>query len=259
MGAQIARRAARAHDFLRRTLAFSPALTLCAIDRADWPRHAETDTYGVTHVIGDSDLVTGTQPADAWNDVRDYLAQALPEPVVVTLARLCGNDPRHPAAPSLAGIAYALIAHDLAHLYAQSANVVFPRPWLAEAFANYALVSVLAATDTGMLARVGALAAATASLSEPTPSLSQFDAEFGRMPVIPSVLAHLALTREVLRVHAQSGAAPLRRMFDCFRDGANRPLDDRDLAKLLVTHVHPAFADMQRRLNHQDKDDCATA
>jgi hypothetical protein len=195
-------------------------------------------------VIGDAELVTGTQPADAWNEVRDFLAHALPDPVVGNLVRRCGSDLRNPKAPSLAGVAYALIAHDLAHLYAQSANIAFPRPWLAETFANYALVAVLGATDTGTLARIAALATATASLADDTPTLAQFDAEFRQMPVIPSVLCHLALTRSVLRLHAEAGPAPLRRMFDCFRDRPNLRVDDRELATLLATEVHPAFADM---------------
>src|SRR6516165_6063962 len=57
--ARIARRAERAYWILRRTLDVAPPIRLLVLDRADWPRHAEREEFGVVHLTAAGDLVVG--------------------------------------------------------------------------------------------------------------------------------------------------------------------------------------------------------
>src|SRR5205085_9024849 len=98
------------------------------------------------------------------------------------------------------------------HAFTDARGVRFPRRWLGEAFANYAMVAVLGETDPMGLRRLGALAQAAEALGDHTPSLAQFEAQFGRMEVMASVLAQLALTRGVYETYAAARAAPLARL-----------------------------------------------
>lgn len=209
--ARLARRAERAYWLLRQTLGFAPELRLRVLDRTAWRAHADTTDFGVMHVNGDGDLVVGAEPADAWTDVSAWLADHLDPHTRAELTRVHGEDPRT-RGPALGPLAEALIAHELGHLFAQAGRARFPARWLAEAFANYALVAVLGETDPIGLRRLGSLADAATTLQPYTPSLGQFESSFGRMDVVPSVLAQLTLTRGVYQAYAAVHTAGLRDM-----------------------------------------------
>ena len=74
------------------------------------------------------------------------------------------------------------------------------------------MVAVLGETDPAGLRRLGSLADAAATLSGHTPSLDAFEAGFGGMDVVPSVLAQLALTRGVYQAYAAVHTKGLREM-----------------------------------------------
>jgi hypothetical protein len=243
--ARLARRAERAYWLLRQTLDIAPTLRLRVLDRAAWRRYAEADEFGVMHVNAAGDLVVGAEPADAWTGVSAWLADHLDADTRTQLVRIHGADPRT-RGPALGPLAEALIAHEIGHLFAAAADVRFPARWLAEAFANYAMVAVLGETDPIGLRRLGSLADAAATLRAHTPSLAQFDAEFGRMDVVPSVLAQLALTRGVYQTYAAAQAAPLARLATLFGPAA-RALDASmthtvGLRQHLALHAHATLA-----------------
>jgi hypothetical protein len=191
------------------------------------------------------DLIVGAEPADAWTDVSAWLADHLDAETRAQLTRIHGEDPRT-RGPALGPLAEALIAHELGHLFAQAAQARFPTRWLAEAFANYAMVVVLGETDPIGLRRLGSLADAAATLASHTPSLAEFEARFGRMDVMPSVLAQLALTRGVYQAYAAAQGAPLARLATIFGP-AGRALDvpmahPAGLRQHLALHAHATLA-----------------
>jgi hypothetical protein len=244
--ARIARRAERAYWYLRHALDAAPRVCLLVLDREAWHEHAETTEYGVTHVNGAGELVVGAEPADAWTDISAWLADHLDKPALGLLLRVHGQNLRTHG-PALGALAECLIAHELAHAFAEAAGVRFPRRWLGEAFANYAMVAVLGETDPMGLRRLGSLAQAAEPLRDHTPSLAQFESEFGRMDLMASVLAQLALTRGVYQTYAAAQAAPLGRLFDMFRTTAAGRMTiaaDHDLMRALSLHAHPTLAEI---------------
>jgi hypothetical protein len=97
------------------------------------------------------------------------------------------------------------------------------------------------------LRRLGSLAQAAEALRDHTPSLSQFEAQFGRMDVTASVLAQLALTRGVYETYAVAQAAPLGRMFRLFgtkTTAAMTECADHDLLRALSLHAHATLAEI---------------
>jgi hypothetical protein len=239
---RIAQRARNAYEFLGDALGVTPQLTLRVLGRADWHEHADAPIYGVTHVTQGGHLVVGAEPADAWRSVSRHLSRHLTSRALARLIDVHGADAAVPGGPSLDRLAETLIAHELAHVMAEQAGVAFPRAWLREAFANYALVAVLGETDPAGLLLVGSLAEAAATLDDGMPTLAQFEARFGRMDVVQSVLAELAITRGAYAAYASAGTAPLARLFAVFRGGSPRRGVECALAGMLASRVHPAIA-----------------
>jgi hypothetical protein len=250
---RIARRAEQAYWLLRQVLGVAPRVRLVVLDRRHWSQHADTPEYGITHVNHAGMLVTGADPAIAWTAISRWLARHLDTRTLGTLLRVHGVD-ASTGGPALQDVAESLIAHELAHLACEQHSVQFPRLWLGEAFANYALVAALAENDPAGLRRLGSLAEAGVTLARHTPSLAQFEASFGSLPVVPSVLAQLALTRAVYETYAHAQAAPLARLFRLFgprsRTAAHigrEPDADHELGRLLARHAHPSLADIPER------------
>jgi hypothetical protein len=246
-GERIARRALAAYRLLGQTLGTTPELSLLVLSSDDWERHAEVPSYGVTHVAGGGELIVGAEPADAWHSVTGFFAQRLSPAACAQLARLHGVDAANRKGPDLTGLAETLIAHEIAHVIATESSVKFPRHWLGEAFANYALVAVLGETDPAGLRLLGSLAEAAATLTDAMPTLARFEAEFGRMDVVPSVLAELAIARGVYAAYAVDHTAPLARLFATFRDIRDSRDADYELGRMLATRVHPAIAAIPSR------------
>ena len=246
-GERIAQRALAAHRLLGAALGTAPELSLLVLSRDDWDRHADVSSYGVTHVAAGGELIVGAEPADAWHAVSEFLAQRLSAGACAELADLHGVDATNGRGPDLARLAETLVAHEIAHLAARQSDVEFPRRWLEEAFANYALVAVLGETDPAGLRLVGSLAEAAATLTDAMPPLARFEAEFGQMDIVPSVLAELAITRGVYAAYAVDGTAPLARMFATFRSDRHHRDADYELGRMLATRVHPAIAAIPAR------------
>jgi hypothetical protein len=246
---RIARRAEHAYWLLRQTLGVAPQVRLHVLDRAHWVGRADTAEFGVVHVNAGGALVVGTDPAIAWTALSRWLARHLDARTLAMLIRVHGEDPRT-GGPALQEVAEGLIAHELAHLVCEQQGVRFPRAWLGEAFANYAMVATLAESDPAGLRRLGSLAEAAATLARFTPALADFEARFGRMAVVPSVLAQLVLTRSVYGTYAVAQAGPLARLFRLFGpastlgDPAAEPDADFELGRLLATHAHPTLAEI---------------
>ena len=241
--ARVAQRTERAYWYLRRLFGFTPRFRLLVLGRDDWGRYAEVPTFAVPHLTAGGHLIVGSEPAAAWHGVSRELAALLPAAKVRALVKVHGQDRSFPAGPDLAGVADALLAHEVAHLFAAQANLAFPRRWLAEAFANYALVAVLGETDTAALHRVGTLADATALLADATPTLAEYEAAEGSLDIVPSVLVQLGLTRGVFAAYAQAQAEPLARWFAQARAAPFVPgahVADAELAQMLARDVHPA-------------------
>jgi hypothetical protein len=239
---RIARRLEHAYWLLRRTLDVAPPVRLVVLDRADWGRFAARDDFGVVHLNDAGDLVVGAEPAQAWSHLSAWLSVALDGRSLQTLVRLYGRDP-HSGGPALGSLAEALVTHELAHRFATHAGARFPRRWLDEAFANYAMVAVLGETDPMGLRRLGALAQAVERLDVELPSLARFEAAYGTLELVPSVLAQLALTRGVYQTYAVAGTAPLARMLRLFLPAvAPAKLPHLEIARLLGLHAHPTLA-----------------
>jgi hypothetical protein len=242
--ARLARRAERAYWLLRQALEVAPALRLRVLDRTAWRALRDAPAFGVMHVDVDGTLVVGAEPAAAWTEVSAWLAAHLDADTLAQLTRIHGEDPRT-RGPALGPLAEALIAHEVGHLFAEAVGARFPARWLAEAFANYAMVVALGETDPIGLRRLGSLADAASTLGEHLPSLAQFESSFGRMDVMPSVLAQLALTRGVYQAYAAAQAAPLARLAVLFGPAA-RALEttphSAGLRQHLALHAHPTLA-----------------
>jgi hypothetical protein len=240
---RVAARAMAAQQVLFVELGVAPRLSLRVLDRREWMRDAAAVPYGVTHVGSRGELVVGAEPADAWQQVSVFFADRLHRSELAGLVRVLGVDPTNRRGPSLAGLSEALIAHDIAHLLATQQRVAFPTRWLAEAFANYALIAVVADADTDAMRAIGALAEAAATIDGGMPTLAEFEHGFGQMDSVGSVLAELAITRAVYPAYAAQSTRPLARLFDAFRGGRARDAD-HELGRLLTTRVHPSLADV---------------
>jgi hypothetical protein len=243
-GERLAQRTERAYWFLRKLFGVTPRFRLLVLSREDWPQYAEVPTYGVAHATHDGHLVVGAEPADEWHAISRFLALHLAAPTLRALVKVHGADREHPSAPDLTGVAEALLAHELAHLIADQAGACFPRRWLAEAFANFALIAVLGETEPSMLHRVGSLAEAARELAVLTHTVAEFEAADGALEPAHAVLTQLALTRAAFAAYADAHVAPLARWFAAAvsaKPQAREPDADHELGRLLAA-VHPALA-----------------
>jgi len=239
--ARIAQRTERAYWYLRKLFDFTPRFRLLVLDRADWPRHAEVATYGMSHFTAAGNLVVGCETADAWHDISREIARRLPAETVAALVKVHGTDPVHPHAPDLSGVAERLVAHELARITADEAGAHFPRHWMKHAFANYALVAVLGETDPAGLHRLGTLAEATRELETQRPHVVKFGAQ---LTPFEAVLVQLALTRAAYTAYAEKEDAPLARWFGVACRHKTTPIApdaDRELGRMLAREVHPAI------------------
>lgn len=236
-----ARRAERAYWLLRRLFGFTPRFRLLVLDAADWRHFGDTPAYGVAHFTAGGHLIVGATPAAAWHEVSRRFAAHLPAAALRELVRVHGRDPVHPEGPDLAGVADTLIAHEVAHVIAAQAGAQFPRRWLAEAFANYALVAVLGQTDPAGMHRVGTLAEAARALDAAAVGGSALAGLEDTADPFASVVAQLALTRGVYEAYADAHVAPLARWFELARAGARAPDADHELGRMLARDVHPAL------------------
>lgn len=283
-GMRIAARARVARDLLRRALGFTPRFSLKVLDRDDWWRHAPTVAYGVTHVAGPAGacateranaeaadeagrptgppaesrrLIAGVGPADAWQEVSDHFARRLAAPALTALVRVHGGDPVNGRGPALHALSEVLVAHDVAHLVAEQAGLSFPRRWLAETFANLALIAVLAESDPPGLRLVGSLADAAATLDDALPTLGDFDGQSATVDAFASVLAQLAITRRVYIAYAWGGTGTLAQMFSLFRGAHREPDADHELGRWLSARVHPAIATIPAQFSSAQRFDLA--
>ncbi len=248
--ALVAQRAERAYWYLRRLLGFTPRFRLLVLDAADWPRFAAPSSapppFGVAHFTAGGHLIVGATPAEAWHDVAAHLAAHLPPRALRELVRVHGRDHAHPPGPDLTAVADTLIAHEVAHVIAEQAGATFPRRWLAEAFANYALVAVLAETDPAGLHRLGTLAEAARALAPAAIGEDALDVAGAADPVA-SVVAQLTLTRGVYEAYADAHTRPLVRWFDAAREDRPAPDADRELGRMLARDVHAAVGRLAAR------------
>ena len=241
-GQRIAKRARAARRLLHRVLGVAPRLSLVILSRDDWAEHAELAAYGVTHVGPGDELIVGAEAADEWHIVSDYFARHLSPRACAELAEIHGVDATNARGPDLSALAETLIAHEIAHLIATQSGVEFPRRWLGETFANYALVAVLGESDPAGLRRVGSLAEAAATIGDALPTLAEFEAHFGNMDVVPSVMAELAITRSAYAAYAVYQTLPLARLFAAFRNRHIERDADHELGRMLAMRVHPSIA-----------------
>jgi hypothetical protein len=236
---RLAVRAERAYWYLRKLLDVAPRFRLLVLDRRDWPRYAEVSTYGIAHFTQGGNLVVGTAPADAWRDIARHLAHKLPAPALQALLKVHGRDVVFTSAPDLRGVSDALIAHEIARVLLDQAGAAFPRPWLKDAFANYALVAVLGETDPAGLHRMGSLAEAARGLAAMTPHPCALGP--GLAP-LEAMLVQLALTRAAYAAYADQQGAPLVRWLALARaHGPHAPDADHELGRMLAREVHPAL------------------
>ncbi len=247
---RIARHTEHAYGYLRRVLGFTPRFRLLVLSREDWGRYAEVSAYGIAHMTADAHLVVGSEPADAWAEIAGELARRLPVAALRTLVRAHGTHPANPDAPDLTRLSESLVAHELARVVVDQSRARFPQPWLKDAFANYALVAVMAETDTDGLHRLGTLAEATRALAGITRAVDELGAPGVRLKPFEAVLIQLAITRAAYAAYADAQDAPLAAWFA----HARRPSRDADfeLGRMLARDVHPALAGLARTGSHAD-------
>ena len=238
---RIAQRALATHDFLNRVIGVAPRLSLRVLDRDDWLRYADDDWYGTPHVSRDGSLVFGSEPADEWEDVSDYLTHRLPPRELARLVAVHGVDAKSRRGPSLDALAESLVAHEVARLFVAQQRVVFPSRWLEEAFANYVLVAVLGDTDPSGLRLVGSLADAAHALDDELPTLAEFERGFGPLDAISKVLAELAIARSVYNAYARWDTAPMVDLFNGLRASTD-PDADWELGRMRGSRIHPSIA-----------------
>jgi len=238
---RIARRALAAHDFLLQVLGVAPRLSLRVLDRDDWLHHADSDWYGAPHVASNGDLVVGAEPADEWEDVAAHLARRLPARELDKLVAIHGADEAFGRRPSLAGVAEALIAYEVAHVLIAQQRMAFPSRWLEEAFACYVLVGVLGTRDPAGMRLVGSLAEAARALDADMPTLADFEFGFAPMDVVWSVLGQLAITRAVYGAYARRDTKPLVDLLAIARASVE-PDADHELGRMLRARLHPSIA-----------------
>jgi hypothetical protein len=238
---RVALRAQDAGELVRDVLGVAPRLSLRVLDRQDWPSHAEAAPYGVTHVAANGDLVVGASAADAWHDVSSHFARSLPARELTRLVAIHGVDSKNRRGPSLEALAESLIAHEVAHLLVAQQRIVFPSRWLEEAFANYVLVAALGDNDPVGMRLVGSLAEAARALDAGMPTLAEFERRFGRLDVVSSVLAELAITRAVYAAYATRHTASLAQLFAAVKTSAD-PDADWELGRMLGSRIHPSIA-----------------
>lgn len=238
---RIAQRAHATYDFLQRVLGVAPRLSLRVLDRADWLRCAEDDWYGTPHAARNGDLVVGSEPADEWEDVSDYVARRLPSRELERLVAVHGLDAENRRSPALGALAEALIAQDVARLLVAQQRVVFPSRWLEHAFASYVLIAVLGDTDPSGLRLVGSLAEACRSLDGDMPTLAEFERGLGPADAISKTLAEVAIARCVYHVYARWDTAPLVDLFNGLRASTD-PDADWELGRMIGRRIHPAIA-----------------
>ena len=242
---RIARRADGAYRYLRRLLDVTPRFRLLVLAPGDWARHANVPTYGTPHVTAGGHLIVGSDPADAWHAFSRFLAVNLRSATLRALVKAHGRDGAT-GGPDLRGFTETLVVRALARLVADQSGAAFPRPWVADAFATYALVAGLGETDPSGLHRLGTLVEAVRELDNGLPTLEAFNDDMRGISFASAVLGELSIARTVYPVYASEQGEPLLRLLNYFRSSVQAPtptrLADSELARTLWRDVHPVFA-----------------
>lgn len=104
---RLARRTEHAYWCLRKVLRFTPRFGLLVLSREDWPRFAEMAAFGIPHLTADTQLVVGSEPAHARQDVGRELVRTLSVASLRSALRVKGAHPGHRRGQALRELATA--------------------------------------------------------------------------------------------------------------------------------------------------------
>jgi hypothetical protein len=240
--AAIASLAGSSSDYLAGLLGHRPEIQVFVLSEADWATKGRAPLFGLPNAEAGTLVVAGTE-ADWWSDLAP-MAGADGQAELVKVYG--GRDGKLHFADF-----FDLVAvHEVAHLFCEG-QVVFPRLWLGELFANLALQAWLTerapdSLDTLMtLPRLAALGSGEAIEHRTRDAFERLYTSIGG-PNYAWYQFRLQVVAEEL-VDCM-GEAVVRRLFDAFRidggtdrdsQGFDESIDDATLASRLSAAVDP--------------------
>ena len=222
-------------EYLATLLEARPEIQVLVLSEADWPAKGRVPLFGLPNA-GEGTLIVAGVEAGWWSDLATMPdAERRPE-----LGPVYG---RPDGALSLAAFFDLVAVHEVAHLFCEG-NVVFPRFWLGEFFANLALHAWVAERDGGsmetltVLPRLAALGSGEGFEHR---SRAAFETFYTAMGGPNYVWYQFRLQVEAGALYDRAGSGAVRRLFEAFR------LGDDALAARLAADVDPGLADFSLR------------
>jgi hypothetical protein len=240
--AAVARIAGSSWDYLAGLLEHRPDIQVLVLSEADWAEKCEVELFGLPNADKGTLTVAGTE-AGWWSD----------------LASMAGDDRQAELATVYGGPDgklhfddfFDLIAvHEVAHLFSEG-QVVFPRMWLGELFANLALhvwVAQQAPDSLDTLTTLPRLAAQGSGDEFEHRSRDEFERLYSSVGGPNYVWYQFRLQVAAAELYDGIGQVAVRRLFDAFRvDGGtdrdsqafDESVDDATLAARLSAAVDP--------------------
>jgi hypothetical protein len=204
----VARRVARAADWLAGHLGVRPSLTLSVADAADWDTVATVPLYGTPQGSGDHLRVAaddGWFGRDLYADIRPHL-----RPKTAAALRETYGEP-----PALRPYFDLVAVHELTHLFQDHGWPGYPGMWIAELHANLAMVGWAHEVEPELLPALRAFTATLDDLpAEMTPirELADMERAFDH-GASNFAWFHFGLTRAAEELWASAGADVLRELF----------------------------------------------
>jgi hypothetical protein len=223
-------------------IATRPDMQVLVLSEADWADKCEVELFGLPNADKGTLTVAGTE-AGWWSDLASMAGDDRQAELAIVYR---GPDGRL----QLDDFFDLIAVHEVAHLFCEG-QVVFPRMWLGEYFANLALhawVAQRAPDSLQTLTLLPRLAALGSGGEFEHQSRDEFERLYSSVGGPNYVWYQFRLQVAAAELYDAIGEIAVRRLFDAFRvdDGTDRDsqgfdesIDDRTLAGRLSAAVGP--------------------
>jgi hypothetical protein len=233
----LARRTARALDFLSELLGVRPDVQLLVLGQADWPSRSAHPLFGMPNSSRDTLVVAGEE-STFWLSFVEILDARAQDELRAAYAGAGGG-------LDLAPFFDLLAIHELAHTIQWAGGVDFPRLWLYEFFCNVCLHAYVAEIEPESLPALTIfprLVAAVSGERLPHRTLDEFERLYVDMPGTNYGWWQCRLQVAAGELFDAAGRRGVQRLWSAFR------VDDSQLLTTLEEAVHPHLATIARRL-----------
>lgn len=239
----IAERCQRALRFFSRTFDMEARIRALILAPAEWSHYTAYPVYGMPGYIDPETLIVASEDNGFWRTLTPPLETMTTPSAEATRAAFGLPDGSVDYAPFFD----LLAVHEIAHLFHEQAGIQFPRLWLKEFFANFALHAYVSAEEPakmGLFETYPQLVVDRGAARVTHHALADFEQLYTDMPAENYGWYQSQLLIAAKRVYDVGGIEILQRLWQAFLRPtvALSAASDERLAQYLRDEAHPTLA-----------------